>query len=351
MKRTTAWRRAQRLTGPSTLGQLRLAVLVVTLLTAALLTAADAAGGPPSVWARARDKTLHRSANALAKTEAIFAAYQSLRDRGDSSGRAFVYLQKAHRLLQAAKAGRSANPKLRYYLAQVLRALHTNDGGEHRLRKAVRLLRWVTAQPEIPTLLRADALYDIAVSYARLGDPKKEVVAYRQALAIEVRPLRRPILLANLAEAWMIRGEISAAVRGYKAALQQTPTLALAAIGVTTYWGLAVALDRSGNLEGGMQRIELARTYDPGDTQLKGPNWFFIPAYDKYWYAALGWWTKARAAKTPAQRAAHLSKSVAGWLAYIDSAPLSDIWLALAQHHLHGCENELKEAQSQKPGN
>jgi len=318
--------------------------LSVALLSVSLLANSNAAGAGPSVWARAREATAHEGANTLAKVEAIYSAFLALRKKAGSSARAFIFLQKAHRLLRAAKAERSSDPTLRYYLAQVLRAKHDADDDDEHLRKALSLLRWVVAQPKVPEQLRADALYDIAVSHARLGEPKKEIAAYRRALAIEVRPVRRPILLANLAEAWMVRGEISKAVRGYKTAIKQTPTLALGAIGVTTLWGLAVALDRSGNLEGGFERITLARSYDPDDRQLKGPGWFFIPAYDMYWYAALGWWTKARAATNKTRRAELLSKSAKAWSAYIDAAPLSDIWLALAQHRWARCEEELKEA-------
>src|SRR5690606_13296059 len=108
----------------------------------------------------------------------------------------------------------------------------------------------------------ADALRALAICYARLGRHDEEIAAYAEALVIEPHADVRAVLLANRAEAFMVRGDILSAVRGYRQSLQEAPGSDAAP---TTLWGLAVALDRSGDFSGALERIALARTYDAID--------------------------------------------------------------------------------------
>src|SRR5262249_59502959 len=83
----------------------------------------------------------------------------------------------------------------------------------------------------------------------------------------------------------------------------------------STYWGLAVALDRSGELDAAMEAIGLARSYDPHDKSISpaGGSWFFSPEYDEAWYTALGHWAHARAATLRAARIESYLAAIRAW--------------------------------------
>ena len=112
----------------------------------------------------------------------------------------------------------------------------------------------------------------------------------------------------------------------------------------TTYWGLAVALDRSGDIEGAFASIRLARTYDPEDRLLNGPGWFYVPDYDSAWYAALGHWAAARAATVPAARADAYLRASSAWQEYLLKAAPGDRWVPIARARAAQCETERKAA-------
>ena len=110
--------------------------------------------------------------------------------------------------------------------------------------------------------------------------------------------------------------------------------------GVTTLWGLAVALDRSGDLDQALRQIDLARTYDFADRALTDPAWFFVPPYDEAWYSALGQWATARHAELAAVRVEAYARAVARWRDYLSQAPPDDRWAPLARHRLAQCDRE-----------
>jgi tetratricopeptide (TPR) repeat protein len=188
-----------------------------------------------------------------------------------------------------------------------------------------------------------EAWNELAVAHARLGNHAREIAAYDQALRFEPHPEERGVLLANRAEGLMALGEIRAAVASYRAALAATPGYALGFYGVTTWWGLAVALDRSGDLSGAMTQIALARAYDPEDRRLSSDSWFYLPDYDRHWYAALGRWYDARHTADDAGRFVAYEQAAAAWRSYLDHAPTTDRWRALAAARLRQCELERRK--------
>src|SRR5262249_28105893 len=143
-----------------------------------------------------------------------------------------------------------------------------------------------------PPPVLASRVYDkLAIAYAHLGRTDEEIAAYGEALRVQPVDGERARLLANRAEAYMLLGDVTQAIAGYRAALVLLASdYLLYGSGATTLWGLAVALDRSGDLEGGLESVRLARAYDSKDEEIHGPYWFFQPEYDRYWYDALGHW-------------------------------------------------------------
>ena len=185
----------------------------------------------------------------------------------------------------------------------------------------------------------------LAVSYGHLARRDAEIDAYVNALSLEPDPVWRSVLLTNRAEALMAIGQLTAAVDGYRAALSSLSQLEMRA-GVTTLWGLAVALDRSGDLDEAMSSIRLARAYDPADTQIRNRDvWTFDPEHDEHWYTALGYWSAARYAELGAARAEWYGRAVTSWEEYIAAAPTDDRYLELARVRLKQCQKERDATQ------
>jgi tetratricopeptide (TPR) repeat protein len=314
------------------------------LLALAVLLGAGPAWAEPSIWARARRGNDEERRARLAEAEALQLKYHRLTSarREPSLGReevavlAGMYLLRSAQLLEEAGAGVSPDPFVRLELADVYGLL-----GRHAESAAV-LERVIRADP--PAVLRARAWASVAVAYAHLGRTQDEIDAYGQALTQQPLARERARLLANRAEAYMLLGDITAAVEGYRAALAMLSSdYLLFGAGPTTLWGLAVALDRGGDLDGGLEAVRLARSYDPRDQQISGPGWFYVPDYDRHWYAALGHWAVARKADVPAVQAEAYARAVAEIEAFVTSAAPDDKWLPLARVRRRQCEKERAE--------
>jgi tetratricopeptide (TPR) repeat protein len=293
------------------------------------------------VWTRARNPDLARRAGALAEAEALVLKSRRLQ-RPLKYGLVFserpeIYLREARRVLEAAGAETSRDPLLRFRLAEVLVDLGEHAGAAKHYEVAVR-------SPSLAAPLRASGLMDLAVCYARLGRHEEEIKAYTEALSLEPLGPVRATLLANRAEAYMVLGDITKAIEGYRASLRSLLVVEMFSYGVTTLWGLGVALDRSGDLESGLGSIRLARDYDPSDRLINGSGWFYVPPYDEAWYAALGHWVRARQATLSMARAESYGSAVEAWERYIERAPETDRWLALAKARLRACMEERDAA-------
>src|SRR5262249_6117362 len=161
-------------------------------------------------------------------------------------------------LFEEAGAATSPNLFVRYQLASVYSL-------EELPQKALLLLEGI-AKENPPAPLRAIVFADLAVAYAHLGRVEEEIKAYGESLRVQPLAYERARLLANRAEATMLLGDITAAVDGYRAALSLlSADHMMFGTGPTTLWGLAVALDRSGDLDSSLDAIRLARTYDAQD--------------------------------------------------------------------------------------
>lgn len=115
---------------------------------------------------------------------------------------------------------------------------------QEELGKAVPLLESI-GRAEAPSSLRALTFADLAVAYAHLGRVEDEIAAYGKALEVQPVAFERSRLFANRAEAYMLLGNIIAAVEGYRAALSLlSADHMMFGTGPTTLWGLGVALNR-----------------------------------------------------------------------------------------------------------
>lgn len=301
----------------------------------------------PSIWAQARDPALGKSTALLREAEALELSYfQQIRlhpfDRAQRLN-AQVFRVREREVLEQGGAATSPDPLLRMRLAEVYEALQ-------KPREATALFEGLLAENLDPALL-ADLHADLAICYAHLGRREDEIKAYTKALGFEPVPVARASLLANRAEAYMALGDILAAVEGYRASLSLLSTPAeMFFRGSTALWGLGVALDRSGDLDGAIEAIRVARLYDDKDININGPEWFYAPSYDEHWYKALGHWSAARAATLGAARAEHYGRAVQALHEYVTEAPPGDRWLPLARARLAQCEKERDPGRRAVPG-
>lgn len=119
----------------------------------------------------------------------------------------------------------------------------------------------------------------------RAGDFERAADEYSRALAMSTDEADQAMLLGNLAEATMMGGELSRAIALYERAVR---------IGqddgrVLALWGAAVALDRAGEHAEALQRATSALREDRAPfAVLRQSGVFFVPAYESYYYEAIG---------------------------------------------------------------
>jgi tetratricopeptide (TPR) repeat protein len=312
-------------------------------VAAALVGWGSIAHAKPNVWARAANPHLAREADAVETADQAISRDYSL-GRTSTAARRKILLRNTLAKLRRVKADKSTNMKLRYRLAQVHYRLFDVDRDLKHIQRATKHFELVASSKDVPRSQRAQALMSLAICYARLGRHSDEIFAYSEAIALQADPISHAVLLANQAEGFMARGHIVAAVHGYRSSLRATPSPLMIDSGVTTMWGLAVALDRSGDLNSALENIRRARSYDPGDLRIHGDHWFYVPSYDRHWYESLGHWQIARDLKNPDVKRRAYDAAIASWRAFTDKADPKDPWVAIAAFRTTQCEAERMEA-------
>ncbi|MBI5534940.1 MAG: tetratricopeptide repeat protein [Deltaproteobacteria bacterium] len=311
--------------------------VAVALSIATCTFAAPVRAGSPDIWDIAVAPRLARDMAAF--RDAQRALIDAHRGGPDYGSRRRLLLNAMH-LLERADAVHSPDPRPRFLYGRVLARLAHEERPEQQrvyLEHAVQVLEEAIAvTPEHPDAI--DARFALAVAYAKLGQPRKEIEVYNAILPLETSRTERALIVMNQAEAHMVLGDLDRAVQGYRASLAITPDHALA------HWGLAVALDRSGDPNGAVAQAWSALQYDPNAETLHDDNVFFVPEYDRFWYDALG--TMARASHDPEPALASLWwRDAAGyWKRYIEAASAEDRWVAAARSRLKLCERKQRDS-------
>lgn len=329
----TRWGRGRRLSGRRA---------SAWLVAAGLLLWGDPGlAGPPSIWERVSRPELDREDKVITEADLLLLKYQNLLDprvehhfdRQEIAAMGQIYLTHTADLLEQACTNGSGDPATLLKLAEVYGLLKQNA-------RSVSLLEGIV-RTKPPAPIHAKAYAQLALAYAHLGRVDEEIAAYSEALAVQPIAGERARLLANQAEAYMLLGNLTAAIGGYRAALALLSSdYLLVSAGPTTFWGLAVALDRSGDLDAGLDTVRLARAYDPRDEKIDGPSWFYLPDYDRFWYAAIGHWAVARKADVTSVRADAYLRAVRAWDDYVAKAAPGDRWTPIARVRRLQCERE-----------
>lgn len=112
-------------------------------------------------------------------------------------------------------------------------------------------------------------------------------------------------------------------------------------LAVTTFWGLAVAQDRSGDTRAALQSIGLARQYDPMDRSLGDEHWSFVPEYEEGWYRALGALHRARNAADPVERVAAYRAAIDGYTDFLTRSPPDGPYASVARTRIETIDAEI----------
>jgi tetratricopeptide (TPR) repeat protein len=304
----------------------RMVCMGLASLTILVLPGLLHADSPPNGWdvaknPAARDRwDLHEEARQAMALEQD----QDLGRLRDAS------LERERAVLEDAGAANSPDVRLRFDLGEIYETLKLHD-------RAVAVLEPACKEaPDHPAATQAWVM--LAYAYAYLDRTRPEIGAYEKYLAKETDDRLRVTAMLNMAEAQMRLGDLEDAVAGYR----ETIALALSLPfrqgsndEVLGTWGLAVALDRSGDPADAAVTARQATQIDPAYRLIDNRDFvFFVPAYDRYWYLALGHTEDAKHAPTArrAVREWHVVEEL--WSLYVAEAVPQDHWLPLARAHL-----------------
>jgi tetratricopeptide (TPR) repeat protein len=295
------------------------------LLALTLLTGTVRAESPPSCWDRVRNPWLTSTYPTHVRARELLALHRRL-----DPGLRPIALDRARLLLEEADAADSPDVRLRFDLGEVYERQERHDQAISVLQEALR------KAPEHPGA--TDGWLTLAYAYGKLGRSSDELRAYQRFLALTLDIRSRATATLNLAEAEMHLGALDDAVRHYREAFDvasQFGGMSSAETAALAVWGLAVALDRSGDWVGALEQAALAIRLDP-DEQLigHGPNVFFVPDYERQWYLALAAVAHARDASKADDAKRHWKRAELHFATYATRATPDDRWLALARRRL-----------------
>ncbi|HWL89103.1 MAG TPA: tetratricopeptide repeat protein [Polyangiaceae bacterium] len=296
---------------------------------------------PPNPWEVAKNPQLHGTYEVHVRARERMMETDSLPlGRVDRDKR----LEEARAILEEAHAADSPDVRLRFDLGSVYESLNRHKAAATVLEKALAMA------PDHPAA--EDAWLTLAYAYAHGNEPRKERDAYIKYLTRSTYGSGRVTATLNLAEAEMRLGHMDEAIAGYREAIQlatQVPTAS--DTGVLAVWGLAVALDRSGDAPGAMAQAKWATEIDHRRVIEDTINVFFVPAYERLWYFGLREMALARGAKGAPEAVLHFQQAESLWAAYVEKAERADPWLPRARAHHDSVHNERVAAEKRiKPG-
>jgi tetratricopeptide (TPR) repeat protein len=287
------------------------------LVCALALFVATGVEASPSIWRRAARPQVAKEAWLLAGLERTLDAHELL------SGEPAVTRDMARAAVAMSEISGIRSPEDPRLACVMAQALILADYG--RQEDARRLLeRALETLPVGP--LRLNALRRLGVLLAELAEPRLSRETYTQALELAVFPHHRANLYYNRAEASLELDELELADADYRRAIElasEPDTLALAR------YGLAVALERSGDLPAAFTELDAALAITlpvpvyPVPDPLELPDVFFVPAYERHYLEALRSMARLRHADSRARYLVEAAIALAAWDAYLAAAPES----------------------------
>jgi tetratricopeptide (TPR) repeat protein len=315
----------------------RFCLAIACVMSGAVPARADT---PPSVWERVRDPDAAEGYDLHEAVQKRLVSTGTRRDVDESE------LLRVLAMLERAGAEHSKNPLLRFDLAFVYEGLRNHT-------RAAQVYKAAIAEfPDHPAVERA--WLRLAFACGHLGDHVCERNAYLQVLRIETEEVFRATPTLNLAETQMHLGDLKDAVELYREALRIAgrvdPSRTTAPLAT---WGLAVALDRSGDRLGAEKEARFALEIERSmgmQRLLHTEDVFFVPKYEIYWYDGLGSAARARVAPS-ARDAVTLWKAAETFFGeYVKAAEgKNDRWLPIAKARLAQAKAERERAEKAAP--
>ncbi len=343
--------------------QVAFAVCLALAGTAGVVTTAHA-DTAPSVWERARDPATAESYRLHVEVQQRLAQSQTAADFGFSS--AFESQKDTVRvMLERRGAASSQDLRLRFDLGFVYVLLGKTEELTYYRLAASLLGEALEIGPDHPAA--EEAWSRLAEACGHLGDHACERRAYMSVLRLTTEEADRGTSTLNLAETDLHVGRLTEAIRGYREALRiasRSPSRTLAPLAL---WGLAVALDRSGDTvsadKEALAVLELQASSGLGGL-LRSSGVFFYPDYELRWYDGVG--ASARARKpgvTAADAAREWRFAEDAFAAYVAAAERgtnsgagrsrpsttpADRWLELAKVRYANAKRERERAEKRR---
>lgn len=314
------------------------ALAIAVLALGVLASTTARADTPPSAWDRVKDPTAGES----------YRLHVEVQRRLASAARMPEGIQEAQArtvrtLLERYNAAESKDLRLRFDLGSIYDELKDYD-------KAAMILGAALAQhPEHPA---AEAAWSVLASACgHTGDRDCERRAYNEQLKYSTEDIRRGTPTLNLAETEMHSGNLREAIDGYREALRLSARDSSATLAPLAVWGLAVALDRSGDRLGAEKEARFARDLEHSmgmQNLLRSRHVFFFPAYEVHWYEGLGAAVAAHQATTPNEILGFLRSSEQSFTNYVRFAEIAtrkDRWLEQAKLRQATAKAEREKAE------
>ena len=287
---------------------------VVGFVGLSLLIASTALADPLDRWDRAR-------APDAEKVEVTLMAAEALLEQADAARNPDArkdLRRSARAMLEGIGAENSPDVRLRFALGE---AVHRLDDDARTIAVLAPAVALAPTHPEVDR-----ALLSLAIAYARSNHPVEEIRTY-DLLLPNAQGRRRVLVLSNRAESKLRLLDFDGAIADYEEAIRLDPT------GPAAFWGLSLAMDRTGDLGRALVLAKEAHDADRGPTHyLDDPNVFFVPAYEIEWYRALDdAMLGAQTDRAPADRQESWLSAAARWETYIAKAAKDDRWIPLAK--------------------
>ncbi len=281
-----------------------------------------------------------------------------------------LLLEQALLRFERARVTLGDDPRLAYYRAHALSAWErpaTDGGTEHRTEEAIDA--WTRVRALDPDLYPARVASELAVLHMRRHEFAVARAEYERALERAVPrpvelgerfylptgperrlrflhgPVDRGTLYGNLAEVTMLAGDVEAALASYRAAIGESGHPVSRAL---AQWGLALALERSGDHDGAIRQAQRALEADPIPPQhpvfadlhrRHGPfsvlhldSVFFEPPYEVHAYEALG--HEALWTDQGGDGGDHLTRARRSWRLFLAEGGTASRFATLARERL-----------------
>lgn len=363
---------------------MRRALFVLLALAIAPSSAVAQTRGPSTGWREIFDP--ERRLGLMYRQQGLVRLIAALRDGdpelGDSAPH--VLLDQALIRFERARRRMPDDPELAYYTAVALSHFErpAPDGStERRSEEAMDAWRHVrqldpSFQPgrvafELAALhmrrhefAEARAEYEAALEHAvpptvELMDRLYLAAGTERQLATLFTPIEPRSVLGNLAEAAMLVGDVPAALRYYRAALEESDEAVTRALAL---WGLAVASDRSGAHDEALRFAHRALQEDPvqgapryadvsrrhGAFALLHMDWvFFEPGYELHAYEALGHEALGRQPDT--RTSEELRLALRSWRLFLAEGGNASRYAPVARAHVARLEAEIERPAPSPP--